>query len=488
MKEPARRDGRRRTGKSPTPAGLNPLRALPQVEKVLQQEDVAALVGPHPRAEVVRAVRETLAGLRREILAAGAARSQAAAILRPGAIAGAIRARLLARERPAHRRAVNGTGIILHTGLGRAVWPEEARKAAADAVEGYAIVEVDAETGERNRRETHVAALLRELTGAEAATVVNNNAGATLIILAALARGREVILSRGQMVEIGGSYRIPDIMAESGARLVGVGTTNRTYIEDYRRAAGPETGLLLQVHTSNYEIAGFAHHTALEDLVALGQERGIPVVSDLGSGCFVDLSPYGFRKEPLVADSVRSGADLVCFSGDKLLGGPQAGVIIGKAEAVERIRRHPLYRALRVDKVVLAGLEAVLRIYRDPQRALERIPALRMITAPEREVRARAGRFLRRVRGAVPGLEAALVATKAQTGSGSLPAQDLPSWAVALEKRGLGADALAAALRSAPAPIFTRVNGGKVLVDFRTLLPGEEKLILDALAASEPAR
>ncbi len=490
------RSGRRRGERTKKAAGSGDgnqglLRTLPQVEKVLRGSEVASLVGPHSRAEVVRAIRDHLEGLRREIIYASrtagssgepvAKTKDLAGRIRPESIAAGVRTRLAEIERSAYGRAVNATGIILHTGLGRAVYSREACAAIAGAVAGYSVVEVDPASGERNRREVHIAFLLAELTGAEAATVVNNNAGATLIILAALARGREVVLSRGQMVEIGGAFRIPEIMEESGARLLGVGTTNRTYIDDYRRAIGPETGMLLQVHTSNYEIAGFARHTPLEELVALGKEHRIPVVSDLGSGCLVDLSPFGFRKEPLVSDSVRAGADLVCFSGDKLLGGPQAGVIVGRREAVEKVRGHPLYRTLRVDKVVLAALEATLRLYRDPRRALSAIPPLRMITTPEKEVKARATRFVRALRAARLPLEAEVVRSSSQTGSGSLPAQDLPSWSAAVKASARGADSLAAALRANDPPIFARIHEGRVLFDFRTLLPGEEKVVLAAL-------
>jgi L-seryl-tRNA(Ser) seleniumtransferase len=475
------------------PDGLRGLlRKIPQVEKVLREAPVATLVDSHSRTEVVRAIRDHLAGLRQEIILAArpgggnrsptASRGALAERIRPESIAAGVRSRLDERARSAYGRAVNATGIILHTGLGRAVYSSEARAAIAETIAGYSVVEIDLATGERNRREVHLARLLQELTGAESATVVNNNAGATLIILAALARGKEVVLSRGQMVEIGGAFRIPEILEESGARLVGVGTTNRTYIEDYRRAIGPGTGMLLQVHTSNYEITGFARHTPLEELVALGREHRLPVVSDLGSGCLVDLSRWGFPGEPLVGDSVRAGADLVCFSGDKLLGGPQAGLIVGRREAVDRVRAHPLFRTLRVDKVTLAGLEATLRLLRDPRRALEAIPTLRMIAAPEEEVKARAARFLRALRAARLPIKAEALRTTAQTGSGSLPARDLPSWSAALEVPGRSADALDTALRANDPPILARILKGRVVVDFRTLLAGEEKLVLAALA------
>jgi L-seryl-tRNA(Ser) seleniumtransferase len=286
------------------------------VEKLLRLPAVAEDAAGSPHSQVAAALRNVITAIRSAILAGTITEDTLQERLVDAEIARRFREELLRLVRSSYRRAINATGIILHTGLGRAVLAPEALAAAAGNLQGYSLLEVDPETGERNQREVHVAALLKELTGAEAATAVNNNAGATLLILSALARGKEVVISRGQLVEIGGSFRVPDILKESGARLVEVGTTNRTYADDYRRAIGPDTGLLLQVHTSNYEIQGFAHHTPLEELVALGKEHGLPVVSDLGSGCFVDLSRHGFHPEPLVADRVRAGADLVCFSGD----------------------------------------------------------------------------------------------------------------------------------------------------------------------------
>jgi L-seryl-tRNA(Ser) seleniumtransferase len=333
--------------------------------------------------------------------------------------------------------------------------------------------------------------MLCELTGAEAATVVNNNAAATVIILAALASGKEVILSRGQMVEIGGSFRIPTILEASGARLVEVGTTNRTYVDDYRRVIRPETGLLLSVHTSNYEIAGFSHHTSIEDLAALGRETALPVVSDLGSGCFVDLTEHGFRAEPLVSESVKAGADVVCFSGDKLLGGPQAGILVGRRELIEEIRAHPFFRAMRVDKMTLIALEATLRLYRDPETLAEKLPALGMIELKEPELRKRGDRFrralLRRLQrgkshsGKSPQVEVELIKESSQTGSGALPAQDLSTCAAAIALEGLSADELASRLRRYDPPIFTRIRNDRVLIDFRTLLDDEHKTIVEAL-------
>ncbi len=466
------------------------LKKLPQIERLLRHPELKRLLQNYPRREVVRALRECLENIRQDIQGLVKGRKegfgddppeQLADRVKPDSIAEEATERLAKRERRHYGRVINATEIILHTGLGRAVLAKEAVQAVSESIQGYALVEVDQVSGERNRREGHVAGLVRELTGAEAATVVNNNAGATLIILATLARGREVVISRGQLVEIGGSFRIPSIMEESGARLVEVGATNRTYIEDYRRAITPDTGLLLQVHTSNYEIEGFACHTPLEELVELGREHGIPVVSDLGSGCFIDLSTYGFRREPLVVESVQAGADLVCFSGDKLLGGPQAGIIVGRRESVERVRRHPLFRALRIDKMTLSALEATLKLYRDPETLLKKLPALSMITQTEKQVRQRADRLRRQLLKRVPRAEAELVKEGSQMGSGSLPAQELPTYAVAVRLEDLPPDELSSRLRANEPPIFTRIRNDRVLFDLRTLLTPEAKMVVDAL-------
>lgn len=479
---------------SPGSAGKRspPFRSLPPVDRLLEHPTAAELLADHPREEILLAVRATLAELRRDIRRDwkddGAATELPPDLhhrIQPTAILEAVARRLEARDRKHYRRVINTTGILLHTGLGRAVLAPEAVEAVAESLKGYTLVEVDAETGGRNRREAHLASMLCELTGAEAATVVNNNAAATLILLAALARGREVIISRGQLVEIGGSYRVPEIMAESGARLREVGTTNRTYIEDYRRAVSEDTGMLLQVHTSNYEISGFAHHTPLAQLVDLGREAGLPVVSDLGSGCLVDLSPFGFRREPLVSESIAAGADIVCFSGDKLLGGPQAGILLGSRGAIETIRRHSLFRALRVDKVTLVALEATLKIYRDTAGLAQRLPVLSMISQDEGSLRRRAESLRRRIERHCPGLRAKIVRTSSRAGSGSLPTQDLPTHAVALGSDTRSPDELAHALRTGTPPVFTRLKDDRVLLDLRTIQPGEESLLVEALRRAD---
>jgi L-seryl-tRNA(Ser) seleniumtransferase len=464
-----------------TPGSI--LRQIPQVEKLLHLPLVEALVTRTSRAEVTGALRAIVADARSQVLLGNVSEEGLGARLSEAGLLSRLEEVLEERRLSAYRRVINATGVILHTGLGRAVLPPRALAALGDALRGYSVVEVDLETGERNRREGAVADILTGLTGAQGATVVNNNAAATLLILAALARGKEVIVSRGQLVEIGGSFRIPDILQESGARLVEVGTTNRTYIDDYRRALSPETGLLLKVHTSNYEIRGFVHHTPLEELVALGNERGVPVLSDLGSGCFVDLSPYGFQREPLVSESVRAGADVVCFSGDKLLGGPQSGIILGKSEWIRAVRAHPLFRAFRVDKSTLVLLEATLRAYLDPDTLGDSIPALHAIMEPAESVRLRAMSCLERARLASKGLVMEVVPSSAQAGSGALPAQEIPSHAIAIEHPKLSADETARALRLGKPPVIPRIHDGRVLLDFRTVIEGDEENIAMALAA-----
>ena len=461
------------------PETVNPFRALPQVEALLAGPEFAPLLLAHGRAPVLEAVRSDLDGLRAR-LAGGQPLPPGEAD--PGRCAARVGAALAQRARSGYPRVINATGVVLHTGLGRAPLAEAARAALQEAA-GYALLEVDREGGKRGLRDQAVSALLAELSGAEAATIVNNNAGATLICLAALAAGRPVIVSRGQLVEIGGSYRIPDVMAQSGARLVEVGTTNRTHLTDYERAldAHPDTALLLRVHTSNFKLVGFTAEVALPELCGLARARGVELMDDLGSGCLLDLAPFGLPGEPVVQESVREGAGVITFSGDKLLGGPQAGLIVGRRELVERVRRHPLYRALRPDKLTLAALEATLGLYRDPQRARQAVPVLRMLTAGPDELLARAQALLARL-GSTLGPACALELTRAvsKVGGGSYAAEELPTHALAL-RTGRSAEALAQALRDGDPPVFVRIQDERVLLDPRTLLPGDEEPLARAL-------
>lgn len=461
-----------------------PLRALPSVDETLRDPAVKKLVGPFPRGVVVDAVREAIAAARAR-LAGGEPKDGGG-----DALARDVASRVRAFWRPSLRRAVNATGVILHTGLGRAPLAREAIEAVSREASGYCLLEIDAERGERGARDTHVAEALRRLSGAEDATVVNNNAGATLLILNTLAAGGEVLLSRGQMVEIGGSYRIPDVMEKSGATLVSVGTTNRTRLADYERAIGPRTRAILRVHPSNYRIVGFAEETPLAELVALGAKAGVPVIDDLGSGALVDLSRYGLAREPLVSESVAAGADVLCFSGDKLLGGPQAGIVAGKKAVVSRIRSNALARALRVDKMTLAALEATLRLFAGGEAELARShPVVRMIAAPIEEIRARAEALRVRVLERRPAVDAAVVPESSSVGGGSLPAETLPTACLALRAGAMTADALARALRAAPVPVFSRVKDERVLLDLRTIGPGpDEDAVVEAIERAAPAR
>jgi len=438
------------------------LRSLPPVD---------ALAGevPAPRALALAAARAVLAERRAELLDG-----------RDGDpdLPARARAWAAAAEAPSLRRVLNATGVLLHTNLGRAPLAASARAAVARAAEGYANLELSLETGERGSRHDHVAGLVCELTGAEAAVAVNNCAGATLLAAAALAGpGRSVVVSRGQLVEIGGGFRIPEVIAQAGARLVEVGTTNRTRLDDYARAIGPDTGALLRAHPSNFRQLGFVEEVEIEALCGLG----VPVIDDVGSGV-LDDGLEALAEEPGVRRSVRAGAALVCFSGDKLLGGPQAGVLAGRAEAVAAARRHPLARALRLDKLSLAALEATLRLYGDPERAREEIPVLAMLTAPEAELAHRA-----RTLAAATGGE--VVAGVARVGGGALPLLELPGPVVALDAPSPGA--LAAALRAQDPPLIGRIEAGRLLLDPRTL-PGEElgaaASAVRAALAGTPAR
>ncbi|HTV89146.1 MAG TPA: L-seryl-tRNA(Sec) selenium transferase [Stellaceae bacterium] len=436
--------------------------ALPSVDRVLQEPATAALIARFGRPLVVGAVRSALG----ECRAAG----EAAPI---AAIVAASEAALVQLMAPSQRRVFNLTGTILHTNLGRSPLPQEAVAAAAEAMRAPTTLEYDLESGRRGERDDHVAGWLCRLTGAEAALAVNNNAGALLLTLNALALERETLVSRGELIEIGGSFRLPDIMARAGTRLREVGTTNRTHLRDFEGAIGPETALILKAHTSNYEIRGFTAAVAPARLAALARDRGLPFVEDLGSGTLVDLDRWGLPHEPTVADSLKAGADLVTFSGDKLLGGPQAGLVVGRSDLVAALARNPLKRALRLDKIRLAALEAVLQLYADPERLADRLPALRLLTRPRGEIAAAAQRLLPLVAAALTGTAtAAVVETTSQIGSGALPASLLPSAGLALtplSRSGGAVESLARRLRALPVPVVGRIEAGRLVLDLRCL-------------------
>jgi L-seryl-tRNA(Ser) seleniumtransferase len=380
------------------------------------------------------------------------------------------------------RPVVNGTGIIIHTNLGRSLLPEAAIERLTVLCRSYNNLEYDLEQGRRGSRYVHAEAILCELTGAEAALVVNNNAGAVFLTLNTLAQGKEVVVSRGQLVEIGGSFRIPDVMRSSGAILREVGTTNRTHLRDYEAAVGPETALLMKVHTSNYRIVGFTSEVPLQEMAALGREKGIPVMEDLGSGSFVDLSRFGFPGETTVQEALRAGADLVTFSGDKLLGGPQAGVVLGRKDLVARCKKNPLTRALRVDKMTLAALEVTLRLYRDERESLAEIPTLRMITTPLEDLEKRAENLASLIRevDTEGRLDVKTRPGLSQVGGGSLPAYEFTSRVVSVRSVRMSAQATEVALRANNPPIIGRIESDEVLLDVRTLQPGDDLHIQDA--------
>ncbi len=456
------------------------LRQIPGVDAILLWEPVREALARHPKKIVLEAIREVLDETRKAILQNAGAGTPAAAI---AGLPDLIVERIERLAQFTLRGVVNATGIVIHTNLGRSLLAGCAVERLRLMCGGYNNLEYDLERGERGSRYVHAEAILRELTGAEAALVVNNNAGAVFLALNTLARGREVVVSRGQLVEIGGSFRIPDVMTSSGAVLHEVGTTNRTHLRDYRAAINERTALLMKVHTSNYRIVGFTADVALEDMVSLGREHGLPVIEDLGSGCFVNLAPFGLHGETTVQETVRAGADLVTFSGDKLLGGPQAGIMVGRRDIVERCRKNPITRALRVDKMTLAALEATLRLYRDERQAMDQIPTLRMIAAPASELEGRAEELAGLIRGMDGSgvLEVKTMPGFSQVGGGSLPAQDLPTRVVAIRSDSFSPNRIEEMLRAGDPPVIGRIESDFFIMDVRTIAPAELDLIRHAV-------
>jgi L-seryl-tRNA(Ser) seleniumtransferase len=458
------------------------LRTLPAVDELLHRPLIETLLKIHSRPLVVDSIRKVLGEKRRTILQGVEEEAAAAGSLTADQWTDAVEEEVAATYRPSLRPVINATGVVLHTNLGRAPLPEEALRNLVEIAGGYSNLELDLESGERGSRYEHVEELLCRISGAESGLVVNNNAGAVFLGLNSLAEGKEVVVSRGQLVEIGGSFRIPDVMRKSGARLVEVGTTNRTHLRDYEQAITGETALLLKVHTSNFRILGFTAEVSLKDLAALGGARGLPVMEDLGSGCFIDLSPYGIEHEPTVQETLRAGVDVVTFSGDKLLGGPQAGIILGKKKFIDRIKKNPLNRALRIDKLTLAGLESTLRVYLDESRVLSTLPALGMLTCPLKELAGRARRFQRKLSKEISGeCQITLRQDSSQVGGGALPLQVLPTRVVAIRPLKLSAAALEERLRRNEPPVIARVKEEEVLLDLRTVAEEEEADLLEAV-------
>ncbi len=469
--------GKKTKKQAPASSKQKLLREIPQVDEVLQWlagEQVA------PIYLVKQSVREELDILRQNILSG---KKIAKSELSKKKLLPKIQGRLQVKLEPNFKRVINATGVVIHTNLGRSILPDSARNALVEAGTRYSNLEFDLASGKRGSRYSLVEKLLCELTGAEAGLVVNNNAAAVLLVLDTLAKGREVIVSRGQLVEIGGSFRVPDVMAKSGAKLVEVGATNRTHLKDYEGAITEETSLLLKVHASNFKMVGFTKEVSAEELVELAGRHKLMVMEDLGSGCLIDMSRFGLRKEPTVQETVKAGVDVVTFSGDKLLGGPQAGLIVGKRNIIECIKRNQLNRALRIDKFTLASLETVLRLYFEPETAIAKIPTLAMLTASPVIMDRRAKRLARKAKKPLAGkCNIAVSVTGSRVGGGALPEEELESRAVVLEPLDRTVNDLEKNLRRSLLPVIGRIEDDRFILDMRTVADDEVPLIANILA------
>lgn len=454
------------------------LKNLPKVDFLLGDPRIKPLIIRYPKRMVTEEIRRYLKDLRVKILES----QNPETMLEYDTIVNKFVEHVEVRLQRGVKRAINGVGIILHTGLGRAPFCEQAQQALMDAVTNYCLLQIDQESGKRGERNKHVANLLCQITGAEAAIIVNNNAAATLLVLNTLASGKEVIVSRGELVEIGGSFRIPDVMARSGAKLVEVGTTNRTHLKDYEAALTPETGVILHVHKSNYAIIGFTKEVPLQELAELAHAKGLLLFDDLGSGALVDFSNYGLPKEPTVQESLKAGADIVCFSGDKLIGGPQCGIIIGKKEIVERVKKNQLVRALRCDKMTYAVLEATLQLFLDERVLLQSHPVIRMMTEPVYEIKKRCMALKRKIKVAVgEKAKLRLAEEQSEVGSGSLSTETIPTWALSIKIKDMTPDTLAMHLRLSNPPVFGRVKEDQFLLDCRTIRQDELNVIVKTI-------
>ena len=444
----------------------DPRRDLPSVNALLESAGVRSLLEQHPRRVVLEAVRNAVSAARNEGHAHRTEQQWLASI------ASAIQS----LSQPSLRRVINATGVVLHTNLGRAPLAESAVEAITHIAAGFSNLEYDVETGERGSRHSHCVGLLRQLTGAEDALVVNNCAAAMVLTLNALAQRKEVLVSRGELVEIGGSFRIPDIMARAGAKLVEVGTTNRTHDDDYRRAITPRTAAIVKVHRSNFAIEGFTSEVSVDRLAFIAAEHGLPVIHDLGSGLMVSLDEYGLTGEPTASMALESGASLLLMSGDKLLGGPQAGIILGAANVIAKLRKNPFARAMRVDKLTLSALEATLRLYLEPERAIREIPVLSMLTAPVKDIEARAEAVAAKLRAV--GIDVNVASSSASVGGGAFPTAAIPSRAIVLSRNAQEAEKR---LRLGEPTVIGRISERSLLLDLRSVLPREDDLLAEAI-------
>jgi len=454
------------------------LRNIPSVDEILSQKEMSDLLKIHPRTVVVEAIRRGLGQLREEVLKRDDLSASDEALFSFQNLLPLFEKEINLQVQPRLRRVINATGIVIHTNLGRAPLHPLALKQMVEVAKAYSNLEYDLAKGERGDRYVHVEEILCHLSGAESALVVNNNAAAVLLCLNTIGEGREVIISRGELVEIGGAFRIPDVMKRSGATLKEVGTTNRTHLNDYQRVIGPESALLLKVHTSNFRVMGFTSEVSLDELVELGRKYHLPVMEDLGSGCFIDLVHYGLEKEPTVQEAIRTGVDLITISGDKLLGGPQAGIILGKKKFLDPIKANPLTRALRIDKLTLAALESTLLLYIDEKRAMAEIPTLQMLGLDMKKLKSRAKRLLKRLQGKVGNsLQMTIKEDVSQVGGGALPLQKLPTIVLSTKWTGGSVNSFEKKLREVDPPIISRISKEELIFDMRTVFDEEIPLL-----------
>jgi len=455
------------------------LRKLPSVDALLKDPELDSYIAEVGRKVVTDSIRKAVDEAR-ELLITKTVHEMDESTIQQKIVAD-TKHRLEAMMRPYYRRVINATGIILHTGLGRAVLPLQALQQIQDELSGYSLLQVDTETGKRSKRDGRIEQLLRQLTGAEAATVVNNNAAATAIVLNTLANGKEVIVSRGQLVEIGGSFRLPDVMAFSGAKLVEVGTTNKTHPRDYVNAVTENTAAILRVHPSNYKIQGFSSEVPLDELVEIAHSHKLIMIDDVGAGALIDFSQFGFEPEPTLPESISKRADIVTSSADKLIGASQGGIILGRAKLIDAIRKNQFARIVRVGKLTLAALEATLKLFLDESMALSHVPTLQMLRRDNSEITKQAKRLASQLGKSISDSTITTIPGFSQMGSGSLPAQNLATTLVAIRPEKISAELLASRLRQSGTPIFTRIQNDQVLIDPRTLLSGEDKILIKAL-------
>jgi L-seryl-tRNA(Ser) seleniumtransferase len=465
------------------------LRKIPSVDEILSRPEISDLIKTYPRNVVVEAIRSCLKELREKLLQEGGPSKVDESFFSLDRLYLLLKGELERQTRPRLRHVINATGVVIHTNLGRSPLHPSAIQHLIDVSRAYSNLEYNLDRGERGSRYDHVEEILCRLSGAESAMVVNNNAGAVLLVLNTLAEGKEVVVSRGELVEIGGAFRIPDVMKRSHALLREIGTTNRTHLDDYQEAIGPQTALLLKVHTSNFRVLGFTSEVALPELIQLGKQHHLPVMEDLGSGCLVDLTRYGLLKEPTVQEVMKTGVDVVTFSGDKLLGGPQAGIILGNKEVLDLVKANPLTRALRIDKLTLAALESTLLLYLDEKKAMEEIPILQMLTYDRNRLKRKGKRLLKRL-ARINGIEAALKEDVSQVGGGSLPLQELPTLVIAIRPLSFSVNDFERNLRIGNPPIVSRISKEELILDLRTIFDEEIPLIAigiqEALTPTKP--